>query len=271
MEAEKDRRTFQILPVDSRYYLPARARGQHVKFFIDTGSTDSVIGRRYVSPDLVQPCSLKEVHYASHSFKIIGQTTMSFVLENSESSLKISLLFYVKEETPNVGVELLAMDFLTAYQCVLDFDSEMTITLSPVAKEIDRDEYSSPFVDLGISFGTGKVFHKSFLIDTGCCTWVSLKTAREQGVQVQNRTKAVCHRFTMKSAITITAGDCSRVLRNVEAINGHTRSGLFFPEWILGGKHLKRTVINLKDRNMTFKSIKGDVTVPFLPIHAFSR
>ena len=61
----------------------------------------------------------------------------------------------------------------------------------------------------------------------------------------------------MKTPLKISLGNCSRVLRAVEAVESTDRM-------ILGSKDLRQTVISIKDWSMTFRSSKGDTTLSFL-------
>lgn len=135
--------------------MPASVRGERLFFTIDTGSYTTFIEHSFVSPELIEPCALKEMPYLSHTVKIMGRARLTVALGNS--SLEIQHRFYVAESTPGFYRNLVGMDFLTDFQCVLDVEPELKITMNLTAKA-PLPRYRRPYMNLNLKSDQGKVF-----------------------------------------------------------------------------------------------------------------
>lgn len=87
---------------------------------------------------------------------------------------------YVAEDQDE---SVLAMDFLTDFQCVLDIGSEETISLSREPSERLR-KYRTPELELQMSAGDGDAAPIRAYVDTGSVTILSLKRAKADKVQL---------------------------------------------------------------------------------------
>jgi len=177
---------------------------------------------------------------------------VSLSLSNGHSSLELEYEMCVAEE-PNRS--LLAMDFLTDFQCVLDLGSEENITLNRTPRE-PLTKYEKPFLDLQFSVGNGQAFRVKTLVDTGSWTLIGLTLAKAKKIQIGKQSGK--HYYKVNSPLKLAFGNSSRTLKNVEACDYPNH------KLTLGYKDLKQTVISIKDWSMTFRSGKGDTTLPFL-------
>jgi len=177
---------------------------------------------------------------------------VSLSLSNGHSSLEVEYEMCVAEE-PNKS--LLAMDFLTDFQCVLDMASEENITLNRIPRE-PLTKYKMPYLDLQLGVGNGQAFHVKTLVDTGSWTLIALAFAKTKKIQIGKQSGK--HYYKVNSPLKLALGNSSRTVKNVEACD--------FPnhKLTLGYKDLKQTVISIKDWSMTFTSGKGNITLPFL-------
>lgn len=232
-------------------FLPARTNAQEVRFVVDTGSDESVISRTFVPPKQIEPCDLKEICYVSHTVKVLGQAPVSLSLSDGRSSLELVYKFYVVEAKHS----LVAMDFLTDFQCVLDLGERETITLSRTPCD-PLAAYPSPRVDLQVSVGDGRASAMTALVDTGSTTIISVEKVKPNRVAKtfgQNGFQF----YAVKDPVRLSLGHSWRPLKAVRACD-------YWLDLALGAKSLRRTVISVRDWSMTFRSAKGDVTLPFL-------
>lgn len=68
---------------------------------------------------------------------------------------------------------LIAIDFLTDFQCILDLGSQKKITLNRTPRERLR-RYPSPCLDLQLILGNGDAFHMTTMVDTGSASNIAL-------------------------------------------------------------------------------------------------
>lgn len=235
-------------------YLPARTAAQEVHFILDTGSDESTISRNFVPQKQVKPCGKKEIKYLTDTVKVIGQASVPLSLSNGSTSIEFTYRMFVVEGRHE---SLLAMDFLTDFQCVLDMGEEETVTLSRSPRE-RLPEYPRPELELRVSVGSGKSFRRTALVDTGGTTMISLKKAKEKHMQLSKGPRQAGRQYyRVKDQVKMALGDSSRTLKAVDACDPY--SGM-----VLGSKALRKTVISIKDWSMTFRSSNGDVTLSFL-------
>jgi len=78
---------------------------------------------------------------------------------------------------------LLAMDFLTDFQCVLDIGAEETISLNRTPRERLR-KYGIPFLKLPLSSGSGEASRLLTLVDTGSSTCITSKVAKAKDLEL---------------------------------------------------------------------------------------
>lgn len=115
---------------------------------------------------------------------IIGRAPVSLSLSSGRSSLEIVYTVYASEGLQD---SLLAMDFLTDFQCVLDMVEEETLTMSRTPCE-PLTEYPMPSLDLRLSAAGGKAFRGRTVVDTGAVSTLDFKKAKEQNLQLSKST-----------------------------------------------------------------------------------
>ncbi|XP_042893988.1 uncharacterized protein LOC122267869, partial [Penaeus japonicus] len=167
-DGENDRVTLDLIWVQRRDiahqpHLPAKIGARDLKFSLDTGSTKSVISKAYVPSKMIQPSDTESIRYLSHTIKILGQVYLPITFGNRQSSLDTSYKFLVTDnDDRNKGI--LAMDFITDFEGVFDFDSKPTLTLNRTPLEPQESFiYSSPTVDVNV--GDCKTHNVNFLLD----------------------------------------------------------------------------------------------------------
>ena len=101
-------------------------------------------------------------------------------LSNGRSSLEIIYKMCVCQEQNEC---LLAMDFLTDFQCVIDVDKEETISLNRTPRE-RLAYYRRPFLKLPASSESGEASLLTTLVDTGATTRITYKIAKEKNLEL---------------------------------------------------------------------------------------
>ncbi|ROT82525.1 hypothetical protein C7M84_024309 [Penaeus vannamei] len=198
--------------------------------------------------------SVTEYAYVHHQVKIVGEASVPLTLGTGRASHEVLFSFLVTSDSSR---DILAMDFLTDFQCELTLDAEMSMSMSR-QPQAPRQKYPSPYLALKVSSGKDKSFRSKFVVDTGARNTISLQRAESNGLKLDkpfSRHGHRCHKVSDK--VVISSGEFSRQLIDPQCFS----LGKICK---LGEKGLKRTVISLKDWTMTFKNNKGDITLPFL-------
>lgn len=112
--------------------------------------------------------------------KVFGEALVPLSLGEGQSALETAFKFLVCE---GVHSDLLAMDFLTDFQGVIELGAEETLTLNRRPRE-PQDCYVKPHLDLPLRATNGKVSRARFLGDTGGTTTLDLKTAKKLGLEL---------------------------------------------------------------------------------------
>jgi len=235
-------------------FVQAQSGGTKFAFSIDTGSDRSIIQKRFVPARLIRPTSVTEYAYVHHQVKIVGEASVPLTLGTGRASHEVLFSFLVTSESSG---DILAMDFLTDFQCELTLDAEMSMSMSR-QPQAPRQKYPSPYLALKVSSGKDKSFRSKFVVDTGARNTISLQRAESNGLKLGKPFSEHGHRcYKVSDKVVISSGDFSRQLIDPQSFS-------LGKICILGEKGLKRTVISLKDWTMTFKNNKGDITLPFL-------
>lgn len=237
------------------FYLPARTHKHHIRFIVDTGSPDSVISLAHVERKQIQPSDTKEIYYISHAIKILGKASVTLFVGKDQQEIVYD--FLVADIHREHTTDLVAMNFLTDFECIIHIDSELRLTMSRTPREPQAGDYNSPYLDLAVSAGKGEATRYKFLVDTGGSNALPMGYAETAGARIVRRGLGrYCLTYRVKGNFRIDFGSFSRQMKDPlarESTHG-----------TLCQKFLMRTVVNLKDWSMTFKGRNGDVTLPLI-------
>lgn len=136
MAEEGERRTVNLVRLrqyEHEHYLllPAKVGDHKAKFIIETGSDRSIISKALVQSSQITPCERKEYRYATHSFKIVGEADLPITLDYGHSPFTVTQKFLVADsKKTHIMIDSLAIDFLVDFQCDIDVDTRLNLTLS---------------------------------------------------------------------------------------------------------------------------------------------
>lgn len=239
--------------------VSAKVNERDADFVLDSGSFLSLVGKGFVRPSQIKPCATKELHYCSNTVTVLGEATLPLTIDDGRSRLDTAWKFMVTTQLKHqLPCNMFGMDFLAHFGGDLDMDA-LTLTLSRTEREPQEDFHPRPFLKLPLTVGQGKAVPTLFLVDTGARTYLHKSVAKERGMALTKRplqnSPFAC--WTVQEPLSIDISDsCFRALKGALSCE--------LGESTLGHKDLKRTLISFKDWSMTFRSHKGDVTIPFL-------
>jgi len=111
--------------------------------------------------------------------KIVGEVLVPLSLGEGDSALEVTYKFLVHEGGPQ---DILAMDFLTDFQSVIDLGAEETITINRRPRE-PQESYAKLYLDLTLRAADGKASCGRFLVDTGGLPRINRRMTKELGLQ----------------------------------------------------------------------------------------